>query len=85
MSEPILTPADIAERTQTSEWWVREQCKSGALTASKLADKWRIKESDYEIWFDGFRHVPETTNVFAGRARSHRKPKTDRLTLSDVA
>lgn len=58
----MLTSAKVAELLGgVSEWWVREQCKSGALPSFKIAGEWRIDADEFDAWREAQRY--ERTHV----------------------
>jgi excisionase family DNA binding protein len=53
----ILTVEEVAGRSKLGEKAVRNAIRRGELRASKLCGRWRIRERDYEAWFDSGRLV----------------------------
>lgn len=53
----ILTVEEVARRSKLGEKAVRNAIRRGELRASKLCGRWRIREKDYEAWFDSGRLV----------------------------
>jgi len=55
MNEKLLTPAQVAERLQSTERTVYEWIRGGKLTALKLGRLWRIRQDDLEAFLEGAR------------------------------
>ena len=47
-TDPWMTVAEVAEYVRSSEWWVREQVKSGRLRTNRALRTHRIRRS----WVD---------------------------------
>lgn len=54
MTEPLLTPEQVAERLQIPVARVRQMCRSHELPAIKLGESrrsiWRIDPADLDRW-----------------------------------
>lgn len=50
MSDEMLTPAQIAARTQLSENAVYRAIEAGELVATKLRGRLRVEPDDFEAW-----------------------------------
>lgn len=61
----ILTVEEVARRSKLGEKAVRNAIRRGELRASKLCGRWRIRETDYEDWFDSGRLVVLPVTVAA--------------------
>lgn len=48
----ILTVREVARQSKLSEKAVRNAIRRGELRASKLCGRLRVRETDYEEWFD---------------------------------
>ena len=54
MAEPLLTPADVAERCQVSAKTVLRAIHRGSLRACRLGESgaYRIRSTDVEAWIE---------------------------------
>ena len=48
----ILTVEEVARRSKLGEKAVRGAIRRRELRASKLCGRWRIREADFEDWFE---------------------------------
>lgn len=53
----ILTVEEVARRSKLGPKAVRNAIRRGELRASKLCGRWRVRERDYDDWFDSCRIV----------------------------
>lgn len=76
----MLTPADIAERTQLNEVTIRRLLDKGEIVGHKLAGRWRVAQQDYEDWITANRHAPRDPGVARARIRpTERDPHRAKL------
>lgn len=73
MAEPLLTPADVAERCQISAKTVLRAIHRGSLRACRLGESgaYRIRSTDVEAWIE--------ESVVTPSARATIRPPTARL------
>lgn len=62
--DDLLTVRDVARLSKLSEKTVRRSLGSGALRASKLCGRWRIRLSDFEEWVGRSTFVPDARPKF---------------------
>lgn len=48
----VLTVEEVSRRSKLGEKAVRGAIRRGDLRASKLCGRWRVRESDYDDWFE---------------------------------
>lgn len=51
--EPLLSPAQVAERLQVSEYTAVKWMRQGRIRARKLGKFWRVKPEDLEAFIEG--------------------------------
>jgi excisionase family DNA binding protein len=51
--EPLLSPAQVAERLQVSEYTAVKWMRQGRIKAHKLGKFWRVKPEDLEAFIEG--------------------------------
>jgi excisionase family DNA binding protein len=52
VTDRLLTAAEIAERLNVPEGWVRESTRSGAMPAVRLGKYWRYDSAKVEAWIE---------------------------------
>ena len=53
--DPMLTPAEVADRLRVSVGWVYDRVKAGELRAHQLGKYLRIRQGDVEAFVDARR------------------------------
>jgi excisionase family DNA binding protein len=51
--EPLLSPTQVAERLQVSEYTAVKWMRQGRIKARKLGKFWRVKPEDLETFIEG--------------------------------
>lgn len=55
----LLTPEEVAEKTQLCVATIRRKCQCGELRASKPAGRWRIDSRDLDEWLSANEPRPD--------------------------
>lgn len=72
----LLTPEQVADRTQLCLATVRRLCQRGEIEAVKLAGQWRIPEDNYLAWIQNSTPTPPDPGVAAPRGAKVGKSST---------
>lgn len=80
MSEPLLTPAQVADQLSLSIGAVTRALREGRIPGYKLLGVWRINAAELESWIDSQR-VPsrqsEPSNGLLAEVHSIREKRTN--------
>ena len=74
-TDTLLSPEQVAERLQVSEYTALKWLREGRITGRKLGKFWRVRESDLEAFIN---HPPTLTLVEAPAAPQAPAPPANR-------
>ena len=60
----ILTVEEISKKTNKSIKTIRRQIAEGSLKATKINNRYRIENQDYEAWYEKYKNGISKESIF---------------------